>query len=41
MTEMSPLGTLGTMKPEYAGLEGEARLDIQAEAGLSRRSASR
>src|SRR5262249_33232209 len=26
MTEMSPLGSLCTMKPEYAGLEGDARL---------------
>ena len=26
MTEMSPLGTLGTMKPEYAGLKGDDRL---------------
>ena len=33
MTEMSPLGSLCTMKPEYAGLAGEARLDIADEAG--------
>jgi 3-(methylthio)propionyl---CoA ligase len=33
MTEMSPLGTLCTMKPEYAGLTGEARLDVQQKAG--------
>jgi fatty-acyl-CoA synthase len=33
MTEMSPLGTLGTMKPEYAGLTGEDRLDIQVKQG--------
>ena len=33
MTEMSPLGTLCTMKPEYAGLEGEARLDIKEKQG--------
>ena len=33
MTEMSPLGSLCTMKPEYAGLTGEARLDIQQKAG--------
>jgi fatty-acyl-CoA synthase len=33
MTEMSPLGTLGSMKPEYAGLSGEARLDIQDKQG--------
>jgi fatty-acyl-CoA synthase len=33
MTEMSPLGTLGTLKPEYAGLSGDARLDIQSKQG--------
>jgi fatty-acyl-CoA synthase len=33
MTEMSPLGTLGSMKPEYAHLKGEERLDIQAKQG--------
>ncbi|MGO4838166.1 AMP-binding protein, partial [Rhizobiaceae sp. 2RAB30] len=33
MTEMSPLGTLGTMKPAHAGLEGEARLDVQQKQG--------
>jgi fatty-acyl-CoA synthase len=33
MTEMSPLGSLCTMKPEYAELTGEARLDIQQKAG--------
>jgi fatty-acyl-CoA synthase len=33
MTEMSPLGTLGTMKPDHARLEGEARLDIQQKQG--------
>ena len=33
MTEMSPLGTLCTMKPEYAGLTGEAKLDVQQKAG--------
>jgi fatty-acyl-CoA synthase len=35
MTEMSPLGTLGSLKPEYAGLAGDARLDIQAKQGHS------
>lgn len=35
MTEMSPLGTLGSLKPEYAGLEGEARLDIQQKQGFA------
>src|SRR6202012_3152117 len=33
MTEMSPLGTLGSIKPEYAGLSGEARLDVQMKQG--------
>jgi fatty-acyl-CoA synthase len=35
MTEMSPLGTTCTLKPEYADLEGEARLDIQQKQGHS------
>jgi fatty-acyl-CoA synthase len=33
MTEMSPLGTLCSMKPDYAALTGQARLDIQAKQG--------
>jgi fatty-acyl-CoA synthase len=33
MTEMSPLGTLGSVKPEYAALEGEALLDVQQKQG--------
>jgi len=33
MTEMSPLGSLCTMKPEYEGLTGDARLDIQMKQG--------
>jgi len=33
MTEMSPLGSLCTMKPGYAGLSGEARLDVQMKQG--------
>ncbi|MEA2905081.1 MAG: 3-(methylthio)propionyl---CoA ligase [Alphaproteobacteria bacterium] len=33
MTEMSPLGTLGSLKPEYFGLTGEERLDIQMKQG--------
>jgi fatty-acyl-CoA synthase len=33
MTEMSPLGSLCTMKPEYAALEGDARLDVQMKQG--------
>jgi fatty-acyl-CoA synthase len=33
MTEMSPLGTLGSLKPEYAALTGDARLDVQMKQG--------
>jgi fatty-acyl-CoA synthase len=33
MTEMSPLGTLGSFKPEYAHLTGEAKLDLQQKQG--------
>jgi fatty-acyl-CoA synthase len=33
MTEMSPLGSLCTFKPEYAELTGEARLDVQMKQG--------
>jgi len=33
MTEMSPLGSLCSMKPEYAELTGEARLDVQMKQG--------
>jgi fatty-acyl-CoA synthase len=33
MTEMSPLGTLGSIKPEYAHLTGEALLDVQQKQG--------
>ena len=33
MTEMSPLGSLCSMKPEYAALAGDARLDIQVKQG--------
>jgi fatty-acyl-CoA synthase len=33
MTEMSPLGSLCTMKPEYEGLTGDAKLDIQMKQG--------
>jgi fatty-acyl-CoA synthase len=35
MTEMSPLGTVCTLKPEYADLTGEARLDIQQKQGFA------
>ncbi|MEX3007189.1 long-chain-fatty-acid--CoA ligase [Hoeflea sp. TYP-13] len=33
MTEMSPLGTLCSIKPEYGHLEGEEKLDLQAKQG--------
>ena len=33
MTEMSPLGTLGSLKPEYHALPPEERLDIQMKQG--------
>ena len=33
MTEMSPLGSLCTMKPEHALLTGEAKLDVQMKQG--------
>ncbi len=33
MTEMSPLGTLATLKPPFDALEGEARLDILQTQG--------
>ena len=33
MTEMSPLGSLCTMKPEYAALTGEAKLDLAMKQG--------
>ncbi|HXX08619.1 MAG TPA: 3-(methylthio)propionyl-CoA ligase [Pseudolabrys sp.] len=33
MTEMSPLGSLCTMKPEYAALTGEAKLDVAMKQG--------
>jgi fatty-acyl-CoA synthase len=35
MTEMSPLGTLGSLKPEYAALTGDAKLDVQMKQGHS------
>lgn len=35
MTEMSPLGTLCTMKPQYEALKGEARLDVQCKQGYA------
>jgi fatty-acyl-CoA synthase len=33
MTEMSPLGTLCSLKPECAALSGDERLDLQAKQG--------
>ena len=33
MTEMSPLGSLCTMKPEYAALTGDERLNVQQKQG--------
>ena len=33
MTEMSPLGTVCTLKPGYVELSGEARLDVQQKQG--------
>jgi fatty-acyl-CoA synthase len=33
MTEMSPLGTVCTLKPEHAALDDDARLDIRAKQG--------
>src|SRR6478672_1615001 len=35
MTEMSPVGTLGTMKPETMHLEGDARLDVKEKQGFA------
>ncbi len=35
MTEMSPLGSLGSLKPEYAHLTGDAKLDIQEKQGYA------
>jgi fatty-acyl-CoA synthase len=35
MTEMSPLGSLGTIKPGYGDLEGDALLDIKQKQGFA------
>ena len=35
MTEMSPIGTCGTMKPEVEAMEREAQVDIQEKQGFS------
>ena len=40
MTEMSPLGTVGALQPQYADLKGEAKIDI-LRCRAFRRSASR
>ncbi len=34
MTEMSPLGTLGSIKPAYAQLTGDGKLDLQEKQGF-------
>ena len=33
MTEMSPIGTVGTVKPQFMSLEGEELLDLQEKQG--------
>lgn len=35
MTEMSPIGTAGTLKPEVAHLKGEEELDVKEKQGFS------
>jgi fatty-acyl-CoA synthase len=35
MTEMSPLGTVGTMKPEYSSLKGDALWDVKQKQGYT------
>jgi 3-(methylthio)propionyl---CoA ligase len=35
MTEMSPLGTVGSIKPALAELSGEARLDVKQKQGYT------
>jgi fatty-acyl-CoA synthase len=35
MTEMSPTGTVGQIKPEHAALTGEAQLDLQCKQGYA------
>jgi fatty-acyl-CoA synthase len=35
MTEMSPIGTAGQLKPEVAGLDHDAKLDVQEKQGYS------
>ena len=41
MTEMSPLGTLGSLKPEYAELERRGAARRPSRSRATRRSASR
>ena len=35
MTEMSPLGTVGSIKPQYAELKGDALLDVKQKQGYT------
>jgi fatty-acyl-CoA synthase len=35
MTEMSPIGTISALKPEYATLHGEALLDVKQKQGAT------
>jgi fatty-acyl-CoA synthase len=35
MTEMSPLGTVGSVKPQLAELKGDARLDVKQKQGYT------
>jgi fatty-acyl-CoA synthase len=35
MTEMSPLGTVGSIKPEYANLKDDALLDVKQKQGYT------
>ncbi len=35
MTEMSPIGTIGSIKPQFSSLTGEARLDLQEKQGFT------
>jgi fatty-acyl-CoA synthase len=35
MTEMSPLGSLGSLKPQYSHLKGDEKLDLQEKQGYA------
>ncbi len=35
MTEMSPIGTVGSIKPQFSTLSGKARLDLQEKQGFA------